>query len=85
MYFFLGLLSIGFGAFLIKFREACADAVGEPAWAMKIGGMPNVIVLLGIFFCFWGLATMTGTSDILFAPITHFLPGISQKQAVEGF
>ena len=82
MSIFLGFIAIGFGAVLIYFREACADMVGEPAWAGKVGGMQIVLVIVGILMCFWGLATMTGTSDILFSPMTRFLPGLGKPAEV---
>lgn len=85
MNFFLGLLAIGFGGCLIKFREAWADAVGEPTWAAKVGGMQIVMVIVGIVICFWGLATMTGTTDVLFGPILNFLPGRHNNAPMEAF
>jgi hypothetical protein len=33
---------------------------------------------------FWGLATMTGTTDILFSPIVSFLPGMKKAPPVQG-
>ncbi len=87
MNFFLGLLAIIFGGCLVKFREAWADAIGEPAWASKVGGMQIVMVICGVLMCFWGLAIITGTSDIFFAPIMNLIPGLNRSapQAVEGF
>lgn len=78
MSFFLGLLAIAFGCLIIKYRERVGDMVGDPAWAGKIGGIYNVLILFGIFMCFWGLATITGTSDILFAPIVNLFPRQAQ-------
>ena len=75
MSFFLGFLAIAFGCVIIKYREHVGDMVGDPEWAQKIGGIYNVLVIFGIFMCFWGLATITGTSDILFGPIAHLFSG----------
>ena len=69
MNFFLGLISIAFGAFLVYYREATANSFGEPDWAAKVGGMQIVIVGIGILFCLWGLALMTGTTDLLLWPL----------------
>jgi hypothetical protein len=66
----LGIIFIAFGFLLIKYREPIGDTLGEPAWSQKVGGMYNVMIILGIALFFWGLATMVGTTDILFAPIT---------------
>ena len=70
-----GLLWIGLGACCIRYRESIGDTLGEPAWAEKVGGIYNVLVIAGVFFCFWGIATMTGTTDILFGPLVRMLPG----------
>lgn len=79
MSFFLGLLAIAFGVAIIKYREQVGEAVGDPAWAGKVGGIYNVLIIFGIFMCFWGLATITGTSDILFAPILGLFPHQAQQ------
>lgn len=81
MNFFLGLLSIGFGAFLIYFREATANAFGEPDWAAKVGGMQIVVVIVGVLMCLWGLALMTGSTDLLLAPIG----GLFRQSPTNGF
>ena len=82
MSIFLGFLGLAFGSFLIYFREATADSFGEPDWAAKVGGMQIVIVGVGLFICLWGLATMTGSSDLLFSPITMFLPHKQPPQSL---
>lgn len=74
MHIFFGILGIAAGFFLIKYREAVGDMVGDPPWASKIGGIYNVIILLGIFIFFWSIATITGTTQILFSPLTGMFP-----------
>ncbi len=69
MSYFLGILGIIASFFLLKYRERVGDMIGEPEWAHKVGGIYNVIILCGIFLFFWSLATVTGTTDILFRPI----------------
>lgn len=70
-----GLLGIALGVCTILYREAIGDIIGQPAWADKVGGIYNVMVIVGVLLCFWGLATLTGTTDILFAPLGRALPG----------
>lgn len=81
----LGLIGIVFGCVLVKYREQVGNAVGEPAWALKVGGIYNVVIVLGILMAFWGLATMTGTTDVFLSPITSFLPGMRKSGVPEGF
>ncbi len=71
----LGILGILFGAVLIKFREQVGDMFGQPSWADKVGGIYNVIVIIGILIFFWSISYMTNTQDIFFAPLFYFLPG----------
>ncbi len=72
---FIGLIGIVCSFFLVKYREQVGNMIGEPEWATKVGGIYNVVLIVAIFFFFWSLATMTGTSAILFAPIIKLIPG----------
>lgn len=78
---FLGLIGIVLSFCLIKYRERIGDTFGDPEWAMKVGGIYNVIVLCGVFGFFWSISYMTDTLDVLFAPIFWILP---QKTALTG-
>lgn len=71
----LGLIGIAFAASLIRYREQVGDMFGQPSWADKVGGIYNVIVIIGVLMFFWSLAYLTNTQDIFFAPILYFLPG----------
>ncbi len=71
---FLSLVGIVFGCLLVYYREQVGMAFGDPPWASKVGGVYNVVIIIGIFFVFWSLATLTNTTDVLFAPIFMFLP-----------
>ncbi len=82
MNIFLGLIGIVVGALLIKYREMVGEMLGEPAWADKIGGIYNLVILIGIFIFFWGIAALTNTQDILFGPLLFFLPHSSR--GIEG-
>ncbi len=74
MHIILGLIGIVFAAVLIKFREQVGAMLGEPTWAEKIGGIYNVIIIIGVFIFFWSIAYMTNTQDVLFAPIMNLFP-----------
>lgn len=75
MNIFLGLLGIVGSFFLIKYRERVGDMIGDPAWAQKVGGIYNVLIIAGVLIFFWGVATMTGTSDVFFRPLLMLIPG----------
>lgn len=75
MNIFLGLVGIVGAFFLIKYRERIGDMVGDPEWARKVGGIYNVLIIIGVLMFFWGVATMTGTSDVFFRPLLMFIPG----------
>ncbi len=69
----MGILGIVFSFFLITKREMVGDMLGDPEWASKVGGIYNVVVILGVLIFFWSLATMTGTTGVLFSPLINFL------------
>ncbi len=69
-----GIIGILFGYLLIRYRERIGEMVGDPAWASKVGGIYNLLIIVGIFIFFWSLATITGTTDVLFAPILWIFP-----------
>lgn len=75
MNIFLGLLGIVGSFFIIKYRERIGDMTGDPAWAAKVGGVYNVLIIVGVLIFFWGVATMTGTSDVFFRPLLYLIPG----------
>jgi hypothetical protein len=81
---FLGLLGIGFSFALIKYREQVGDMLGDPEWASKVGGIYNIVILLGAIGFFWSIAHMTGTEDVLFAPLVYFLPHHAPPQGIPG-
>lgn len=65
--------------FLIKYREAVGDLIGEAAWMRKVGGVYNVIFIIAMFIFFWTLAEVTGTTSILFAPLRRLSPGFQPE------
>lgn len=75
MRFLMGIIGIGFGFILIYYREAIGNSFGQPEWASKVGGIYNVMIILGIFFFFASLVYMTGTFEVLF-PASRGLPNL---------
>ena len=74
MQYTLGFIGIIVGCLLIKFRQRVGDEFGDPDWAAKVGGMYNVVIIVAVFIFFWSIATITGTTDFLLAPILNALP-----------
>lgn len=74
MHIFFGLIGILFGYAIIRYREPIGNSIGDPEWASKIGGIFNLLIIVGIFIFFWSLAYMTGTLGILFLPIVSLFP-----------
>ncbi len=68
------LIGMSLSFLFIRYKEAIGNMIGEPDWAVKIGGIYNVMILLGIGMFFWSIASITGTTDVLFYPIVMFLP-----------
>ncbi len=64
---------------MIKYREQIGDMMGEADWMRKVGGVYYVVVFVAILIFFWCLATLTGTTDILFKPVTMLFPGHQQE------
>lgn len=75
MHIFFGLIGILFGYAIIRYREQIGNALGDPEWAGRVGGIYNVLIIVGIFIFFWSLAVLTNTTDILFLPIVSLFPG----------
>ena len=82
MQYFGGIIGIIFGILLIIYRERVGDFFGQPDWATKVGGIYNVIIFIGVLMFFWGLATMTNSTELLFAPLFAIFP---RKVSPTGF
>ena len=76
---FKGILAIVGSFFLIKYREKVVEMTGKFAWAEKhlgSGGTYNFMLILAVVFFFWGVASITGTTDVLLGPLRRvFFPG----------
>ena len=86
MQYFLSILGIVGSFFMIKYREPIGNTFGEAEWMSKVGGIYNLVILIAVFIFFWSLATLTGTTQILFSPLLYLLPGVHQDMgAPTGF
>ena len=74
MRYILSIIGIVGSFLLIKFRERVGDNFGDPEWAAKVGGIYNVIIIVGLFIFFWSIAELTGTTQVLLGPILNALP-----------
>lgn len=75
---FSGILAIVGAFLLIKYRQKVVGLTGKFAWAEKYlgtGGTYNLMVIIAIILFFWGVAKMTGTTDVLLGPLRGLLPG----------
>jgi hypothetical protein len=80
MKYFLSAIGIVCGYLLIRYREKVGDALGEPAWTNKVGGIYNVLIAIGLFMFFWSLATITNSNDFLFSPILNLFSNQSSSE-----
>ena len=73
-----GILSIVGAYVCLRYRSQIVEYTGDFAWAEKHlgqGGTYAVVVLLGVFFFFFGIASITGTTGVLLAPLRSILSG----------
>lgn len=63
------------GGLMIKYRQQIGDSIGEGEWMRYVGGVYNFVVLMGILVFFWSVATLTNTTNILFAPLFWIIGG----------
>jgi len=73
MTYVFAIIGIISSFFIVKKREYLGDCFGDPEWASKIGGIYNLLTIIAVMIFFWSVASLTGTMDVLFAPIYMFL------------
>ncbi len=76
----LSLIGIVGSFFMLKYRERVGDMFGEADWMRKVGGIYNIIIVVSLFFFFWGLAGLTNTQGFFFGPLRNIIPGLPQAQ-----
>jgi uncharacterized membrane protein YiaA len=69
---------------VMRYRERVADMMGEAEWMNKVGGVYNVVVIIGVFIFFWSVAALTGTDMIFFSWIPKLIPGLQPTGAPTG-
>lgn len=74
MQYFLGICGIIAGCALIKYRQRVGDEFGDPDWANVVGGVYNVVIIVGILVILWSISYMVGTLDFFLGPILYILP-----------
>jgi len=68
-HFFLGLLGVICSFMVLKYRRALGDMIGDADWMAKIGGVFNIVIIIGVLAFFWSLAVMFNFTDMIIAPI----------------
>ena len=59
---------------MVKYREQVGDMFGNPDWAMKVGGIYNVVIIAAAIIFFFSISQLLGTTNIFWAPILQFVP-----------
>lgn len=75
MSIFLSICGLALSIFMLKYRERIGDFMGEADWMRYTGGVYNFVIILALFIFLWSLATITGTTEVLFTPFLYILPG----------
>lgn len=86
MHYILPLIGIVGSIFMLKYRERIGDFLGEADWMKYTGGVYNFVIILALFIFFWSIASVTGTTEILFRPFLYLFPGTanpSQQQLLQ--
>lgn len=76
----LPIIGIVFSFYLVYKRQMFGDMIGEADWMLKVGGVYNLMVIVGVLIFLWSIAELTGTTDILFLPVLWLLPGAPSPQ-----
>ena len=62
------------GFAVIKFRERIADMIGVAEWMRYFGGVYMFVSIIGILMFIFGIARLTGTTDIMLSPLYWLIP-----------
>lgn len=74
----LKILAMVAAVYMIKQREAIGDMIGDADWMRYVGGVYNFVIIIAVFFFFWAVASLTGTTKIFFAPVFWVVGGAFQ-------
>lgn len=77
MSWILPIIGLVFSFYLVYKRQMFGDMIGEADWMLKVGGVYNLMVIVGIFIFFWSISELTGTTSVLFTPFTWLIPGVN--------
>lgn len=75
MSYLLGFFGMVIGVLIIKYRERIGDFTGDAYWMRHVGGIYNVLIIIGVLIFFWSIAAMTNTEKIFFAPLFWIFGG----------
>ncbi len=78
MHIVLSIIGMALALVMLKYREKIGDMIGEADWMRKVGGVYNLIILASVIIFLWSIAEMTGTTNVLFAPLKFIIPGARQ-------
>lgn len=76
----LPIIGMVFSFYLVYKRQMFGDMIGEADWMLKVGGVYNLMVIVGVLLFIWCIAELTGTTGILFLPLLWMLPGAPTPQ-----
>jgi hypothetical protein len=85
MKYVLSILGIIASFYMIYYREKVGDMLGEAEWMRKVGGVYMIVVLIAVAIFFWSIAELTGTTNILFAPLRYMIPGLREPMDAPDF
>jgi uncharacterized membrane protein len=68
------LIGMALAYFIIVSRKMIGDLIGDPPWVAGFGGIHNFLVIVAVMIFFWSFAELTGTTHLLFYPLTFLIP-----------
>ena len=84
MQYLLAIIGLVMSIAMLKYRQQCGDFIGDADWMHYVGGNYNVVIIFALFLFLWCLSVLTGTTDLLFAPLLYILPGAANPASHSG-
>jgi hypothetical protein len=77
-----GIIAIIAAYVCLRYRAQIVEFTGKFEWAERYlgqGGTYTFVIILGAFFFFWGVGSITGTTSLFMAPLRmlFFAGGVS--------